>query len=169
MASMACPQPSTHEENPRESSAAAIRRLLLIILWLGLTGAVADLLLIDHLESWTQWIPLVVLSLAASTLLWSGLGGGAAALRAVQLAMVSLLLAGGLGVFLHLRGSAAFQTEIDPAINGAVLLWKTLRAKAPPALAPAAMVQLGLIGLVYCYRHPNLRSTSKPIANSGEA
>jgi hypothetical protein len=29
-----------------------------------------------------------------------------------------------------------------------------MTAKAPPAMAPGAMVQLGLIGLVYCYRHP---------------
>jgi hypothetical protein len=35
-----------------------------------------------------------------------------------------------------------------------------MKAKAPPALAPASMIQLGLLGLLYTYRHPSLRSTA---------
>ena len=32
-----------------------------------------------------------------------------------------------------------------------------MTAKAPPALAPAGMIQMGLLGLLYTYRHPALR------------
>jgi hypothetical protein len=32
-----------------------------------------------------------------------------------------------------------------------------MTAKAPPALAPAGLIQLGLLGLLYTYRHPALQ------------
>jgi len=138
-----------------------IRRWLAFVLCLGIAGTATDLLLLDHLESWTQLIPLFALGLAALTLLWNSLGGGASAIRALQVVMVFTILIGGLGMFLHYRGNAEFQTEIDPSIEGAALFWKVVRAKAPPAIAPAAMVQLGLIGLAYAFRHPSL--DSKPV------
>ncbi len=31
-----------------------------------------------------------------------------------------------------------------------------MAAKTPPALAPGSMAQLGLIGLAYTYRHPDI-------------
>ncbi len=52
---------------------------------------------------------------------------------------------------------------MDPALSGSALWWKVLRAKAPPALAPGTMVQLGLIGLAYSYRQPAV-----PLRNSLE-
>ena len=36
------------------------------------------------------------------------------------------------------------------------LFWKAMAAKTPPALAPGAMTQLGLLGLAYAFRHPAL-------------
>jgi hypothetical protein len=35
-------------------------------------------------------------------------------------------------------------------------------AKAPPALAPAVMAQLGFLGLLYTYRHPEFDSGVEP-------
>ena len=40
----------------------------------------------------------------------------------------------------------------------AKLVWKALRG-ATPALAPGALAQLGLLGLLYTYRHPALTHT----------
>jgi hypothetical protein len=40
------------------------------------------------------------------------------------------------------------------------LFWEVVRAKAPPAMAPAAMAHLGLIGLAYAFRHPALARSS---------
>jgi hypothetical protein len=40
------------------------------------------------------------------------------------------------------------------------LLWKVMSGAAP-ALAPGAMVQLGLLGLIYTFRHPALIQRSK--------
>jgi hypothetical protein len=69
--------------------------------------------------------------------------------------MLLFLIVGILGVFLHLRGNVEFALERDPSLSGLKLVWKALRG-ATPALAPGALTQLGLLGLVFTYRHPAL-------------
>lgn len=133
------------------------RRILLAILLLGVLGIVAELLLLNHIEDLTQWIPL---GLAAATLLLSllvALKPTSAGIRLFQLVMVLLIISGGVGMYLHLAANMEFQLEMDPALTGFALFRKSIVAKAPPALAPGAMMQLGLLGLAYTYRHPAIR------------
>ncbi len=70
--------------------------------------------------------------------------------------MVLCVVAAALGTYLHYRGNAEFEREMDDAADGLVLLWRSLRG-ATPALAPGALAQLGLLGLIGTYRHPALR------------
>ena len=70
--------------------------------------------------------------------------------------MMAVLAAGAVGVFLHSRANLEFQVEMSPGIGGIDLFLKTIRAKVPPPLAPGAMAQVGLLGLLYTYRHPLL-------------
>jgi hypothetical protein len=44
---------------------------------------------------------------------------------------------------------------MNPALAGFELVRESLSG-ATPALAPGTMIQLGLIGLAYTYRHPRL-------------
>ena len=67
--------------------------------------------------------------------------------------MVLFVAAGLAGVYYHFAANVEFQRETDPALRGSALLWKALHAKVPPALAPGVMVQFGLVGLAYTYRH----------------
>ena len=61
------------------------------------------------------------------------------------------MVAGGIvGLILHYRGNVEFELEMHPAASGLALFWESVRS-ATPALAPAAMIQLGLLGLVYAY------------------
>ena len=46
------------------SSLHQLRRLILAIVLLGITGLVAELLFIEHFESWQQLVPIVSLALA---------------------------------------------------------------------------------------------------------
>ena len=80
-------------------------------------------------------------------------------LKAFQALMVLYLLIGLLGVYLHYRGNVEFALERYPTLSGLKLMWKALRG-ATPALAPGALAQLGLLGLVYTYRHPALNGSS---------
>lgn len=138
-----------------------LRPLLLALVLFGAVGLLAELLLQEHYESALQWTPLVLLVVV--------LGAGAAVWRQPSSRTLSLfravmalcLAAGALGVVLHLKGNAEFALERDPALTGAALAWKVLRG-ATPALAPGAMAQLGLLGLVFAHRHP-ARSRGHPL------
>jgi hypothetical protein len=72
--------------------------------------------------------------------------------RALQVVLSLQVAAGLTGVVIHARANAEFQQELDPSLSGWPLWWKTLQAKAPPALAPGVLAQLGLLGLVYAAR-----------------
>jgi len=52
-----------------------------------------------------------------------------------------------------------FKLETNPSLVGWALVWAVLTGKAPPVLAPGAMIQLGLLGVVYTYKHPALLIT----------
>jgi hypothetical protein len=70
--------------------------------------------------------------------------------------MVLFIVSGLAGFVLHYQGNREFQLEVNPSLDGLELFLKVIRAKAPPALAPGAMIHLGLLGLAYTYRHPAL-------------
>ena len=128
---------------------AGTRRLLLLVLVLGLLGTSADLLLIGHYDDRWQIAPLATLLASALAVLWHAAAGSHRSARALQAAMFALLAAAAAGLFLHHRGAREFALETDPSLAGARLFWKVVRAKAPPALAPASLVPLGLIGLAF--------------------
>jgi hypothetical protein len=135
---------------------SVVRRWLLVVLALGLVGTAIELVLLEHYETALQFVPLVSVAVAAGVLIWHRVTGDATSIRALQATMLLFLVAGIAGVGFHFRGAAEFQMEIDPSQSSWDIFKKAMRAKAPPVLAPGLMVQLGLVGLVYAYRHPAL-------------
>jgi hypothetical protein len=134
-----------------------IRGLLLAILTMVMAGTVADLLLLHHYEDTWQLLPLVMIGLALLIVGWLSFSGGATAVAAMRILMVLFIATGMLGILLHYNSNREFQRETDPALGGWALFVKAMTAKAPPALAPAVMIHIGLLGLLYTYRHPSLR------------
>jgi hypothetical protein len=128
-----------------------IRRALLAILILGLIGTATELLLLQHHDGPAQFIPLVLIALALIAIVWHEMAHALVSLRLFQAIMGLFVAAGGLGMYLHYRANVEFQREVDPSIAGRALIVKAMTAKAPPALAPGSMSQLGLIGLAYAY------------------
>jgi hypothetical protein len=146
-----------------------IRAMLLTIFILGSVGSGAELLLLKHLESLQQWIPLLLILLSFVVLGWHLVGRTPASTRAIQGAMIAFIAAGFAGFYFHYQGSAEFKLESNPSLAGWRLFWEAIRGKAPPALAPGVMIQLGLIGLAYTYRHPALlASTKTELKDDGE-
>ena len=133
---------------------AALRKLLLLILLVGMTGTLTELFLLDHVEDFSQLIPLGLIGAGYLVLGWHGVRRSRGSIAAVQVVMLLYIVSGALGMYLHYRANVEFQHELEPELSGSNLLWKVLRAKAPPALAPGVMAQLGLIGFAYAYRHP---------------
>ena len=138
-----------------------IRAMLLTIFILGSVGSGAELLLLNHVESLLQWIPLVLIVLSFLVLGWHAVRRTPASTRAIQGVMIALIAAGLAGFYFHYQGSAEFKLESNPSLAGWRLFWEAIRAKAPPALAPGVMIQLGLIGLAYTYRHPAFLAVAK--------
>lgn len=138
---------------------AFIRRALFAILAFGLIGTEVDLLLLEHFEDWTQYLPLVLLGVALLVQLWYVAARSRTSIRAsvrTLQALMWLFVASGLvGIVLHYRGNMEFEREMSPAIAG-LELFKAAMMGATPALAPGQMVQLGLIGLAWAFRHPAL-------------
>jgi len=136
-----------------------LRTFLLLIFILGLFGAGAELLLLEHTEDFRQWIPLVLLAISVIVLGWRGLSRGAMSLRVFQGTMLLFVISGCVGIFFHYQGNVEFELEMYPTLAGWELFAKAMQG-ATPALAPGTMIQLGLLGWAYSYRHPALR---KPI------
>lgn len=135
---------------------AAARAILLAIFILGLGGISLELWLLAHTEDVYQLIPLWLAGAAIVASVAVVLRPTIATIRLFQAVMVLFLLSGVVGMWLHFQVNMEFQLEMDPALAGMALLRKAIVAKSPPALAPGAMIQLGLIGLAYTFRHPGL-------------
>jgi hypothetical protein len=122
----------------------------------GIVGTETELLLIGHYEDVTQRIPLGLLFLAFTALCWHLAKPGPASVRALQMTMVLFIVGGAIGMLFHYQGAKEFQLEVNPSLRGVTLFWKVMRAKSPPALAPGALIGLGVLGLTYAFRHPAL-------------
>ena len=139
----------------KRDSGTILRRGLLLIFVLGSLGLGTELLLLGHFEEWRQQIPLALLAfglvLVAARILYQG----AIILRLFRLTMLAFVLGGMVGLWFHLSSNMEFELEMHPTLSGLELLFKALSG-AMPALAPGALVQLGLIGFLYTYQHPAL-------------
>lgn len=144
-----------------------IRRLVLLVVVGGTVAMGVDLILIGHYEDANELIPLAVAGAGLLAVGWATVRPGVVALRLTQFVMLCFIGAGIIGITLHFQANAEFQREIDPAISTIDLFWKVVEATAPPVLAPGLMVQLGLLGLVYTYRHPVLRA--QELGESGDS
>ena len=145
---------------------AIIRAMLLAIFILGSLGSGAELLLLNHIENLVQWIPLVLILLSFLVFGWHAVRRSPASTRTIQGVMIAFVAAGLAGFYFHYRGSTEFQLESNPSLAGWRLFWEAIRSKAPPALAPGVLIQLGLIGLAYTYKHPALWASTKTELNS---
>lgn len=137
----------------------SLRQLVLALVLFGIIGLEIELAFLRHADSLAKWIPHISLLLGLVVTLSVYLSPRKSVLRSFQVIMVLYLLIGALGVYFHLKGNVEFAMERDPSLSGLKLLWKALRG-ATPALAPGALAQLGLLGLLYTYAHPTLTTSA---------
>jgi len=134
-----------------------LRTFLLATFLFGALGAGAELLLLGHTEEAWQWAPLVLILCSLVVLLGYAALRRRVLLRGFQILMLLFVVSGIVGSVLHYQAKVEFKLEMQPDLSGLQLFWEVLQgATVPPVLAPGMMAQLGLLGLVYCYRHPRL-------------
>jgi hypothetical protein len=134
-----------------------LRLFLLTVLLVSMVATGIELLLLEHTESTTQLVPLVLLAagLLAATLV--AIRAERTTVMFFRAIMALFVVAGALGFYLHYRSNVEFELEMNPALKGWELWRKTLMG-ATPTLSPGVMSQLGLLGLLYTYHHPRLGS-----------
>ena len=142
-------------DNGETSTIKALRGFLLILLLIGILGLGAELLLLEHIEDVWQWVPLILMGLSVAVLGWRAVDRGRVGMRALQGTMILFVVSGFVGLWMHYQGNVEFEREMYPTLKGLALFWEALKG-ATPTLAPGAMIQLGLLGLAYTYRHPAL-------------
>lgn len=131
----------------------AVRLGLLVILLLGLAGTEVELLLLKHTDGFWQIAPLALIGLAIVALAVHALAPSVGTVRALQALMLIFLVSGIVGIALHYRGNVEWELERMASLSG-LELFKHAVMGATPTLAPGTMAQLGLVGLLYTYRHP---------------
>ena len=146
-----------------------IRTFLLVIFLVGLLGTIGELFLVGHFEEFWQFVPLLLIAASLVVLGWCAVHRGPKSMRAFQGIMVLFMVSGCAGMWLHYRTNVEFELEMYPTLKGAALFWKAIKGSTPPTLAPGVMIQLGLLGLAYAYRHPSFgRGNVKISTGEGE-
>ncbi len=151
---------TTSQMAPR-GPAGRIRSFLMALFLLGATGTAAELLLLGHTEDPWQWVPLVLMAVGVVAACSFFLRRDRGSLRAFQVTMGVFLVSGIIGLVLHYRVNVEFELEMYASLGGLDLFWEAMQG-ATPVLAPGMMIELGLLGLAYAFRHPIFTQASDP-------
>jgi hypothetical protein len=148
----------------QDSSVTALRRWLLLLLLVGLTGTTTELVLLRHYEDAWMLPPFAAIAVAAGGTIARLVRPSPLTVQWLRLSMLPLLVAGIAGAWLHYLGGLAFQADMDPTLSRWALFWKVLHMQAPPMLAPGMLAQFALLGLLSSYRDP-LTTTTEASSN----
>ena len=130
-----------------------INRVLGGLFLFSAVGVGVELLLQDHYETWWQRAPLFALGAGTLTGLAILLAPGRGILNVHRIFMLTFIAGGFIGTYLHYQVNEEFELELYPSMKGLELFQKSIKG-AIPALAPFAMMHVGLLGLVSTYRFP---------------
>lgn len=151
-------------ERPYTNKPAAIdsilRGIFLAIFLFGTISTGAELLLLGHTESLWQLAPLLLIVISLAALIFHAATqrgrsrSSGMSVRIFQAIMLLFILSSFVGIWQHYQAKAEFKLETNPDLGGMALFWEAITGAAvPPVLAPGMMMQLGLLGLAYTYRH----------------
>lgn len=139
----------------------AMRRILFVIMAATILGTATELVLLEHTESTVQWIPLIAFGVISLAMVAVVIRETRGPLLIFRLVMAGTVLTGAAGLYFHFKGNVEFARETYPDLAGYELFKEAIMG-ATPTLAPGSMVQLGLIGLAFTFRHPALRKAAGP-------
>lgn len=125
-----------------------LRRMLAAVLFVGMVGVGAELVLMEHDEEWKQLVPLAALGAGIAAQGWDTYARRPASRWTLRVTMLALAASGVAGLWLHYESNVEFQRELDPSLAGWSLVLATMRAHSPPSLGPGVLCLLGAIGWI---------------------
>jgi hypothetical protein len=137
----------------RQDTIERFRSILLALITFGAAGTEVELLLLGHIGPPFQLVPVALIAIALVVIAWHYAAPGPSSIGTFRLLMGLFVIAGTVGIGIHFWSNVQFELEMYPNIEGWELFTKAISG-AMPALAPGSMIQLGLLGLLYAFRHP---------------
>ncbi len=137
-----------------DQTLSRVRLLVLAAMVAALIVTEAELIYVGHTNSNNGQIIAVVLvgiGLAVST--WHVIARNTPSIVVFRVAMYLFLVFGIDGMLAHYHSAVQAALKARPALAGWTLLHAAISGKIP-LLAPGMMIQIGLLGLVYTFRHP---------------
>jgi hypothetical protein len=131
----------------------------------GVAGVGLELVLLGHYEDPAQWTPLALLGLGFVSGTLALLRPSRPVVRLYRWVAGAFVIAAAVGIYFHLKANVEFELELRPSMAGLELAIESLRG-AMPALAPGAMAQLGLLGLLTTFKHPSLDAPGRSSRSS---
>ena len=128
-----------------------MRMMLFAVLFMGMAGTAAELLLTSHTEDGWQKLPVGLLLWGMVILPVVAFNPKRISVALMRALMVLFILAGALGTWFHYESNAEFAVELTPGLSGFALMKASLTRPTPPPLAPGTMIMLGLLGLIASY------------------
>lgn len=124
-----------------------MRAILHGIFIVSVAGTALELFFLDHFEDNWQRVPLVLLAAGLVTGVGVAVAPRPAVLWAHRAVMALFIIGGTVGFYLHYQVNVEFEQEMRASIGGWELFWKSMKG-ALPSLAPFAMTQFGVLGLI---------------------
>lgn len=125
-----------------------VPKVISIALLFMLIGTALELYLLGHYEDVEQLIPLLCIGACLVGAVALYLRPTAWVARIFKWVLLLTALGGVYGTYLHIKANVEFELEMKPGLEGSDL-WMESLTGAMPALAPASMVVLSLIGYSY--------------------
>lgn len=137
-----------------------LRQFLLVVSALLFVGALVELWLINHSESFSQLIPFALCGLGLVAVILTMVRPRRFALLALR-ACMGLVASGSLfGVYQHLENNLEFHRELHPNASTGDLLLGALSG-ANPLLAPGILALTAALAVAATYHHPSLDAKAR--------
>jgi hypothetical protein len=129
-----------------------LRRFLLALAILLFAGAVVELSLVGHTESWLQWIPFVLSAIGSIAAFVVLLRMTPATVRLLRLCMAVIVLGTLFGVYEHITGNVRLEREVNASAATGRLLWRGVSG-GNPLLAPGVLALAAVLAVSATYRY----------------
>ncbi len=106
-------------------------------------GMLADLLLIEHFESFWQFVPVIFLTVTSFGYYVISRGTGFLLFRVW---MYVGILSGAVGIFMHVKNNWEFATELHSDMKGWALIVEVATG-AIPVISPGFLIPIAMLGL----------------------
>lgn len=132
-----------------------LRRFLLTISALLFLGTVVELWLVGHTETVVQLVPFALCELGLMVVIVVLLHPRRAAILALRACLGLVLLGSLFGVYEHVVGNIAFQSEIHPNAKSREVVMGAVGG-ANPLLAPGILALAAVLAIAATYHHSAL-------------